>query len=87
MTVQLQSIAALDAAGPRFEISGVFVNRDDADFVEALHTSGGRSYARGQLGMIEPIGHVDFYANGGQHQPGCGTGFSEYTASLGQRQT
>ncbi|XP_018495723.1 phospholipase A1 [Galendromus occidentalis] len=64
-------ITALDAAGPEFEASGVFVNRNDADFVEGLHTSAGRSLISGELGMIEPFGHVDFYANGGQRQPGC----------------
>ena len=62
---------ALDPAGPEFETNGVFVNRNDADFVEGLHTSGGGSVVAGELGMIVPFGHVDFYANGGQRQPGC----------------
>lgn len=67
----LYCISALDAAGPEFEDHGVFVNRDDADFVEGLHTSGGGSVLAGEFGMLLPFGHVDFYVNGGKQQPGC----------------
>jgi Lipase len=39
----------------------------DAMFVDVIHT------CAGLLGYDLPIGHVDFYPNGGDHvQPGCG---------------
>jgi len=34
--------------------------------VEIIHTAGS------SLGYFEPIGHADFYPNGGSSQPGCG---------------
>lgn len=39
----------------------------DAKFVDVIHTNGRH------LGMILPAGHVDYYPNGGEHQPGCGS--------------
>uniref|UniRef100_A0A1B0CWC2 Lipase domain-containing protein n=1 Tax=Lutzomyia longipalpis TaxID=7200 RepID=A0A1B0CWC2_LUTLO len=41
------------------------LNASDANYVEIIHTNGG--YA----GIVEPIGHVDFYPNYGTHQPDC----------------
>lgn len=35
--------------------------------VEVLHTTAGRQ------GYDRPLGHIDFYANGGVQQTGCGT--------------
>lgn len=67
-------ITALDAASPCFETkltsscfdgNYVSVSKDDADFVDAIHTHA-RFY-----GYTRPIGHVDFYPNGGFAQPGC----------------
>ena len=26
---------------------------------------------QGRLSILEPLGDVDYYPNGGQHQPGC----------------
>jgi len=37
---------------------------DDADYVDAIHTSK-------IAGYDQPIGHADFYPNGGLFQPGC----------------
>ncbi|CAN8028912.1 unnamed protein product, partial [Ixodes persulcatus] len=43
------------------------LDRDDADFVDVIHTEHGVY----KLGILEPIGHVDFYPNGGGMQLGC----------------
>ncbi|KAJ8935336.1 hypothetical protein NQ318_016629 [Aromia moschata] len=62
-------ITALDPAGPLFE--NVLMTPDkrlchnDADFVDVIHTDIQLS------GYTAPIGHVDFYPNGGLNQPGC----------------
>ena len=42
----------------------------DAEFVDVIHTNSGKIYL-GEVSMLEAIGHVDFYPNGGQEQPGC----------------
>ncbi|KAK9721851.1 Lipase [Popillia japonica] len=59
----------IDPAGPGFEHSDVDesgrVSIMDAQFVDVIHTDIGHS------GFIQPIGHVDFYPNGGTLQPGC----------------
>ncbi|KAI4461676.1 lipase [Holotrichia oblita] len=56
-------------AGPGFEHPDMDesgrVSNTDAQFVDVIHTD------IGHYGFIEPIGHVDFYPNGGTLQPGC----------------
>ncbi|KAM7397949.1 hypothetical protein PAMA_006019 [Pampus argenteus] len=60
-------ITALDPAGPLFTGNPPEKRLDatDAQFVDVLHTD------IDALGFREPLGHIDFYANGGTDQPGC----------------
>lgn len=64
----LASIVALDAALPLFSINNpeARVNSEDAIYVESIHTNAG------SLGFDQPLGHANFYPNGGSSQPGCG---------------
>lgn len=63
---------ALDSAAPLFEgYPGSYLTHEDATFVDALHTSAGNNLLLGQVGFITPIGHVDFFPNGGAQQPRC----------------
>lgn len=66
---KIARITCTDPAGPGFEHSDVDesgrVSIMDAQFVDVIHTDIGHS------GFIQPIGHVDFYPNGGTLQPGC----------------
>lgn len=62
-------ITATDPAGPTFEHKEVTkamrLADTDAEFVDVVHTDAGH------YGFIQPIGHADFYPNGGVSQPGC----------------
>ncbi|XP_033834325.1 lipase member H [Periophthalmus magnuspinnatus] len=62
-------ITALDPAGPLFTGSAPEDRLDptDAQFVDVLHTD------IDGLGFRKPLGHIDFYPNGGTDQPGCPT--------------
>ncbi|XP_031787250.1 endothelial lipase [Nasonia vitripennis] len=61
-------ITGLDAAYPLYMNTGAegHLTAADAEFVDIIHTDGG------VLGFPIPLGHVDFYPNGGMPpQPGC----------------
>ncbi|XP_036059337.1 lipase member I [Onychomys torridus] len=66
---QLGRITGLDPAGPRFsgKPSDSRLDYTDAKFVDVIHTDSNG------LGILEPLGHIDFYPNGGRKQPGCPT--------------
>lgn len=76
---KLDRITGLDPAGPYFENTHPEVRLDptDARFVDAIHTDGDSllSIAKleGGFGLMQPVGHVDFYPNGGKKQPNCDT--------------
>ncbi|XP_046638843.1 pancreatic lipase-related protein 2-like [Daphnia pulicaria] len=70
----LGRITGMDPADPYFENTEPLIRLDptDALFVDVIHTDAGPILSGG-LGMMQPIGHIDFYPNGGVRQPGCGT--------------
>ncbi|KAL7299131.1 hypothetical protein TKK_0008209 [Trichogramma kaykai] len=65
-------ITGLDPAGPLFEAQDPRARLDasDAKFVDVIH-SNGEQLILGGLGSWQPMGHVDFYPNGGRMQSGC----------------
>lgn len=68
----LGRITGLDPAGPYFENTDVIVRLDSSDalFVDVIHSDGAAHLQLG-LGLMQPLGHVDFYPNGGKDQPDC----------------
>ncbi|KAM3958929.1 phospholipase A1 [Aphomia sociella] len=61
-------ITGLDPAGPCFSyaFSDQRLDKMDASYVDVIHSN------RLIQGVIEPLGHADFYINGGgPNQPGC----------------
>ncbi|XP_059168285.1 inactive pancreatic lipase-related protein 1-like [Physella acuta] len=68
----LGRITGLDPAGPYFENTPAIVRLDptDALFVDVIHTDAG-TLLTFNLGIMQAVGHVDFYPNGGHNQPGC----------------
>uniref|UniRef100_A0A1I8HFI2 Lipase domain-containing protein n=1 Tax=Macrostomum lignano TaxID=282301 RepID=A0A1I8HFI2_9PLAT len=74
---KLGRISGLDPAGPYFENTHPEVRLDptDAPFVDAIHTDGDSTLSiiklSGGFGLMQPVGHVDFYPNGGKSQPNC----------------
>lgn len=67
--VQQLFLLGLDPALPGFDVglvSAGTLSNSDADFVDVIHT------CAGYLGYKMPLGHADFYPNGGgPPQPGC----------------
>uniref|UniRef100_A0A1I8GGJ9 Lipase domain-containing protein n=1 Tax=Macrostomum lignano TaxID=282301 RepID=A0A1I8GGJ9_9PLAT len=79
---QLGRITGLDPAGPYFQGTDPEVRLDptDARFVDAIHTDSsdqidGHLFLKmmfdSGIGLVQPVGHIDFYPNGGKWQPGC----------------
>ena len=69
----------LDPAGPLFENEPIEARLDasDANYVDVYHTNAGdiiefdNIFKSGCFGYNGTIGTVDFWPNGGSHQPGC----------------
>lgn len=66
-------LTAFDPAQPGFEgsPSEVRLTRNDAKFVDVIHTNIRPVIPFLGFGLILPTGHVDYYMNGGAIQPGC----------------
>ncbi|KAL5016127.1 hypothetical protein ScPMuIL_005716 [Solemya velum] len=71
----LGRITGMDPAEPYFQYTDRTVRLDptDALFVDVIHTNGESMLNLG-YGMLQPCGHVDYFPNGGQVQPGCSSG-------------
>ncbi|XP_015373142.1 PREDICTED: pancreatic lipase-related protein 2-like isoform X2 [Diuraphis noxia] len=56
-----------DPVRPQYENIGpeYMIDKSDANFVDIIHTNGN------SLGLIKPLGHIDFYPNGGVAQLKC----------------
>lgn len=68
----ISRITGLDPAGPLFEtqVPDARLDSSDAKFVDVIHSNGENLFLGG-LGSWQPMGHVDFYPNGGRMQKGC----------------
>ncbi|XP_077310186.1 pancreatic lipase-related protein 2-like isoform X2 [Lithobates pipiens] len=66
----IRRITGLDPARIYFEntVEEVRLDSSDADFVDVIHTDTKMIIG---AGIATPIGHFDFYPNGGQHMAGC----------------
>ncbi|XP_038206288.1 lipase member H-B-like [Zerene cesonia] len=64
--LSVSRLTGLDPAGPCFRNLGPEerIDKSDADFVEIVATN------IDGYGMAAPVGHVNFYVNGGEYQPG-----------------
>lgn len=88
-------ISALDPASFLFQGMGAHIRLhiSDAKFVDVIHTDSGHilDFKVPGYGMYEAVGHLDFYPNNGESQPGCelmkkGSFISEKTLDLMGRQ-
>ncbi|XP_021707252.1 pancreatic triacylglycerol lipase [Aedes aegypti] len=64
---RINTIIGMDPAGPLFSLGQPdIMHHSDGQYVEAIYTNSGL------LGFDLPLGHANFYPNGGRSQPGCG---------------
>lgn len=78
--VAIGRISAIDPASKIFFGYGndIHLNTNDTDYLDVIHTSGGFNLVTGAVGIYQPIGHVDYYPNGGLKQKGCHYVFGFY---------
>lgn len=71
-------ITGLDPAEPYFQGHHEDARLDptDAKFVDVIHTDASSIFVGG-FGSADPMGHVDYYPNGGHDQPGCKLGLGD----------
>ncbi|KAJ9591619.1 hypothetical protein L9F63_001833 [Diploptera punctata] len=83
-SVSSEHRAGLDPASPIFKSQFIEPSRkldiDDADFVDVVHTDGSPVWTDG-FGLLRPLGHVDYFPNGGREQPGCNDGRASVVVS------
>lgn len=72
---KIDQITALDPAQPAFEgfPENVRLDKEDANFVDVLHTNTRPTIPLLGFGYQDVLGHNDYYFNGGLIQPGCKT--------------
>ncbi|EDV23023.1 uncharacterized protein TRIADDRAFT_57866 [Trichoplax adhaerens] len=66
-------ITGLDPAAPLFQdmVTDIRLDKTDALFVDVIHTDTNPFIGIDGFGTKNPSGHVDFWPNGGESQPGC----------------
>ncbi|XP_058445504.1 pancreatic lipase-related protein 2-like [Malaya genurostris] len=71
--LKLGRITGMDPAELAFTETNPIVRLDttDAKYVDVIHSDATPFVPKIGLGLYEPIGHLDFYPNGGFNQPGC----------------
>ena len=69
---KIPTITALDPAGPGFYRKNYKkrLDKNDALSVTVVHTDAGENILQG-FGILDKLGHFDFYTNSGANQPGC----------------
>uniref|UniRef100_A0A8D8P1W9 Inactive pancreatic lipase-related protein 1 n=1 Tax=Culex pipiens TaxID=7175 RepID=A0A8D8P1W9_CULPI len=75
--LKLGRITGMDPAELAFTETNPIVRLDttDAKYVDVVHSDATPFVPKIGLGLYEPIGHLDFYPNGGFNQPGCDQSF------------
>lgn len=67
----IRRITGLDPAGPEYHTASndERLDKSDATFVDIIHTNSCPllDFCKG---LEDPLGHVDYFPNGGEHQPG-----------------
>jgi len=56
------------------ELRSEMLSKESATFVDVIHTDGGHApciFCLPKFGTLQPMGHYDFYPQGGSDQPGC----------------